>query len=224
MTFGCDFWLRLLVVTFAFDFWLDLGIGMGVRLGIEDLELDGSIDTNPSMVSVGPDISSRKHDHELENVSDEDWYCSDEGPPRSNLHELQYLYRRVRHKSCGTQHNRLETCKTTGVHGICGQRHGFAKNCDGSWKTLAEIESLAGFMSETKREKELAEMTEFEKKEITCMDWNRGKCSFCKFGDRKRHLCSKMIIEGNSRKPRICWGFHKEIDHKNISRKRTGGQ
>ena len=37
LTFGCDFWLRLLVVTFGWNWGLGLGIGIGIgdwKLGI----------------------------------------------------------------------------------------------------------------------------------------------------------------------------------------------
>jgi len=96
------------------------------------------------------------------------------------------------------------------------------RNCDGTSKTPTEIETMAWFLSETGRGKDLNELT---KKEMTCTDWNRGNFSVCKFGARKVHRCSKMIYhdERQSRK-RMCWGFHRELDHKDDSRKITFGR
>ena len=56
------------------------------------------------------------------------------------------------------------------------------------------------------------EFTESEKKQMTCMDWNKGKCVFCQYGAKKKHRCAKMIADDKIGE-RICWGFHKEVEH-----------
>ena len=61
-------------------------------------------------------------------------------------------------------------------------------------------------------QKPYKEMSETEKMLNTCEDWNTGLCLNCKFGNRKRHRCSKMISDGEKGE-RICWGIHKEVDH-----------
>ena len=44
---------------------------------------------------------------------------------------------------CGKVHSRIDMCEKTPVHSVCGRRHGYAIDCDGSWMSLARFESLA---------------------------------------------------------------------------------
>jgi len=66
--------------------------------------------------------------------------------------------------------------------------------------------------SSSTMQKPYKEMSETEKMLNTCKDWNAGLCLNCKFGNRKRHRCSKMISDEEMGEI-ICWGIHKEVDH-----------
>merc|ERR1719342_423974 len=63
--------------------------------------------------------------------------------PVSKLPELKYIYISRYHKKCGKFHNRLDLCEKTLPHSFCGKRHGFGRECDGSWMSLEKFESLA---------------------------------------------------------------------------------
>ena len=56
---------------------------------------------------------------------------------------LKYIYISRYHKQCGKYHNRQDLCDKTVAHSTCGKRHGFARECDGSWMSLERFESLA---------------------------------------------------------------------------------
>lgn len=78
-------------------------------------------------------------------------------------------------------------------------------------------------------QKPYKEMSEDEKKENTCEEWNFGQCVSCKFGNRKRHRCSRMVGDHDGSE-RICWGDHREAEHEpedrdaeEQKRKRTAG-
>jgi len=153
--------------------------------------------------------------------------------PTSVLKELAYVYVPDFHAKCGKSHSRVDLCEASPPHKACGRRHSYAMECNGSWMNLRKFEMLAlkwptnhqlrmkskysklkYTNTETKPEdviKSYMEMTEDEKRENTCNDWNFRKCLDCKFGNRKRHRCSKMISGDNGTK--ICWGLHREVDH-----------
>jgi len=153
--------------------------------------------------------------------------------PISALKELEYVYVPDFHAKCGKSHSRVDLCEASPPHKACGRRHSYAMECNGSWMSLRKFEMLAlkwptnhqlrkkskysklnYANTENKPEeviKSYMEMTEDEKRENTCNDWNFRKCLDCKFGSRKRHRCSKMISGENETK--ICWGHHREVDH-----------
>jgi len=162
-------------------------------------------------------------------------------PPKSPKPELQYIYKPFFHVKCGKMHNRIEDCSRALPHKVCGKQHSYFKECDGSWMTVEKFEMVAmrwpmptmkkmrkktsglevprrkrirleDNPSSSTMQKPYKEMSEPEKMLNTCKDWNNGLCLNCKFGNRKRHRCSKMISDGEMGE-KICWGDHKEVDH-----------
>jgi len=162
-------------------------------------------------------------------------------PPKSPKPELQYIYKPFFHVKCGKIHNRIEDCSQALPHKVCGKQHSYFKECDGSWMTVEKFEMVAmrwpmptmkkmrkktsglevprrkrirleDNPSSSTMQKPYKEMSEPEKMLNTCKDWNNGLCLNCKFGNRKRHRCSKMISDGEMGE-KICWGDHKEVDH-----------
>jgi len=147
-------------------------------------------------------------------------------PPVSKLPELEYVYKSQFHQKCGKFHNRIELCDAMSIH-TCGRRHSFAKECDGSWMSLARFENVALQWSSTLTfKKKLERSPELllrklkssiikkqninDKLKSTCITWNfEGRnCEDCQYV----HRCSFMIIDykkGDS----ICWGNHRERDH-----------
>merc|ERR1719186_1503481 len=162
-------------------------------------------------------------------------------PPKSPKPELQYIYKPFFHVKCGKVHNRIEDCSQALPHKVCGKQHSYFKECDGSWMTVEKFEMVAmrwpmptmkkmrkktsglevprrkrirleNNPSSSTMQRPYKEMSEAEKILNTCKDWNTGLCLDCKFGNRKRHRCSKMISDGEMGE-KICWGDHKEVDH-----------
>merc|ERR1712025_6537 len=77
----------------------------------------------------------------------------------------------------------------------------------------------------------LLNMTVEEKRRMTCLDWNSGLCprldagKLCVFGgSKKKHICSK-IIKATSKLggSKVCWGKHREGEHKERLESRDGG-
>jgi len=141
-------------------------------------------------------------------------------PWRSQRPELQYVYRNYFHPKCGNTHCRIDLCSAQPVHASCGRRHSYAMECNGNWMTLKKFENVARRWLDTRKEERKLQSLinsdkpekdlEFEKMLDTCLDWNNGNChKKCK----KQHRCSKMVRDVGS-KTRICWGEHKEVDHK----------
>jgi len=181
---------------------------------------------------VSSPLKSPKHKLAHQHVS---------SPPKSPKPELQYIYKPFFHVKCGKVHNRIEDCSQALPHKVCGKQHSYFKECDGSWMTVEKFEMVAmrwpmptmkkmrkktsglevprrkrirleDNPSSSTMQKPYKEMSEPEKMLNTCKDWNNGLCLNCKFGNRKRHRCSKMISDGEMGE-KICWGDHKEVDH-----------
>ena len=157
-------------------------------------------------------------------------------PPMSNLKELAYIYQKRYHKLCGSVHTRLDVCDHTPSHHSCGRKHGYAKECDGSWMAVARFETLAlrwpstlaykkqmGIKSrreerasDWKRKTSSSKVKESDKLRSICMRWNLdGDCDTRHEADGLVHRCSYVDID-NKHGDRICWAKHKEIDHKVI--------
>jgi hypothetical protein len=67
----------------------------------------------------------------------------------------------------------------------------------------------------------LMTMTVVEKRLMTCLDWNTGMCprldlgKLCVFGgSKKKHICSKVIKSSGFGGSKVCWGKHREGEHK----------
>jgi len=73
--------------------------------------------------------------------------------PISKLPELKYIYISRFHKQCGRIHNRLDFCDKMLPHSLCGKKHGFGRECDGSWMSLPKFESVALKWPSTLRER-----------------------------------------------------------------------
>jgi len=77
----------------------------------------------------------------------------------------------------------------------------------------------------------LLNMTVEEKRRMTCLDWNSGLCprldagKLCVFGgSKKKHICSKIIkASGKLGGSKVCWGKHREGDHKERLESRDRG-
>ena len=64
-------------------------------------------------------------------------------------------------------------------------------------------------------------MTVEEKRLMTCKDWNSGLCprfdsgKLCVYGgSKKKHICSKIIKASKLLGSKVCWGQHREGEHK----------
>ena len=69
----------------------------------------------------------------------------------------------------------------------------------------------------------LLTMTVEEKRLMTCLDWNSGMCprldsgKLCVFGgSKKKHICSKIIKASKFGGSKVCWGKHREGEHKDM--------
>ena len=69
----------------------------------------------------------------------------------------------------------------------------------------------------------LLTMTVEEKRLMTCLDWNSGLCprldsgKLCVFGgSKKKHICSKIIKASKFGGSKVCWGKHREGEHRDI--------
>lgn len=166
---------------------------------------------------------------------------------KSNKPELQYVYKYVYHPKCRKKHRRVDFCSAAAPHVRCGRGHSYAMQCNGEWMSLRKFEAVAMKWPSTKveeerlqeelfqnrskyekkSEKSVIEMTDTEKMMDTCLDWNKGMCRKCKYGEKKRHQCS-MMVRGKGGENRICWGNHKEVDHDQIcaskKRQQAGGE
>jgi len=97
---------------------------------------------------------------------------------------------------------------------------------------LSRYYSKVGKKSErTMAEKKasLLTMTAEEKRHMTCLDWNSGLCprldagKLCVFGgSKKKHICSKIIKSSRFGGSKVCWGKHREGEHKDEERRRGG--
>ena len=69
------------------------------------------------------------------------------------------------------------------------------------------------------RREDLQSMSVQEKKQMTCLEWNRGSCSQndkgkqCHIrGLKKKHVCSK-VYKDKKYGLKVCWGYHREREH-----------
>ena len=123
-------------------------------------------------------------------------YAKYSDPQKSQIPELQYIYRNVFHSKCRETHRRIDLCRAAPAHARCGKRHSYARECDGSWMKLKKFEKVAARWPDTKMNKRLSktsgmledsprrkknhrnvaskrkfmEMTEFEKILVTCLE------------------------------------------------------
>ena len=156
-------------------------------------------------------------------------------PPISRLPELQYIYDKKFHKPCGLYHTRIDVCDKTPIHDVCGRKHGYAIECDGTWMSLSKFESRAIKWPSTLLYKKKLETrdrnrheTLREKRKKTwspriknsemlrsaCISWNfDGKCNSYHDDDGKVHRCSFIAFD-NDVGDRPCWGRHTELEHR----------
>jgi len=69
----------------------------------------------------------------------------------------------------------------------------------------------------------LLTMTVEEKRLMTCKDWNSGLCprldsgKLCVYGgSKKKHICSKIVKASKLLGSKVCWGQHREGEHKDF--------